>query len=77
MVQRLDKGGLLHEGQTGSKVRCIDNISTFNEIVQGRLREGKITHAFFLHVQKAYNAVWRDGLQVRCGIWGNGGSCGV
>ena len=36
-------------------------------IVQGRLREGKKTYAFFLDVQKAYDTVWRNGLWVR--LW--------
>jgi hypothetical protein len=30
--------------------------------VQGRLKEGKETYAFFLDVQKAYDSVWRNGL---------------
>ena len=33
--------------------------------VQGRLREGKKTYAFFLDVQKAYDTVWRNGLWVK------------
>ena len=45
-------------------------VYTLNEIVQGRLREGKKTYAFFLDVQKAYDTVWRNGLWVR--IWGLG-----
>ena len=40
---------------------------TLNEIVQGRLREGKKTYAFFLDVQKAYDTVWRNGLWVK--LW--------
>ena len=37
MVQRLDKGGVLHEGQAGFRMNrsCIDVIYTLNEIVQG------------------------------------------
>ena len=60
----LDKGGALHEGQAGFRVKrgCVDNIYTLNELVQGRLREGKDTYAFFLDVQKAYDTVWRNGL---------------
>ena len=67
MVQSLDKGGVLHEGQAGFRMNgsCIDNIYTLNENVQGRLREGKQTYAFFLDVQKAYDTVWRDGLWVK------------
>ena len=35
------------------------------ELVQGRLREGKKTYAFFLDVQKAYDTVWRNGRWVK------------
>ena len=42
LVKHLDKGRALHEGQA----------DTLNELVQGRLKEGK---AFFLDVQKAYD----------------------
>ena len=38
-----------------------------SELVQGRLREGKKTYAFFLDVQKAYDTVWRNGLWVK--LW--------
>ena len=64
LVMHLDKGGALHEGQAGFRVKrgCVDNIYTLNELVQGRLREGKDTYAFFLDVQKAYDTVWRNGL---------------
>ena len=57
LVQCLDKGGVLHEGQAGFRVNrsCMDNV------VQGRLREGKHTYAFFLDIRKAYDTVWRDG----------------
>ena len=59
----------LHEGQAGfrKKRSCIDNVYTLNEIVQGRLREGKKTYAFSLDVQKAYDTVWRNGLWVK--LW--------
>ena len=52
------------------KRSCIDNVYTLNEIVQGRLREGKKTYAFSLDVQKAYDTVWRNGLWVK--LWGLG-----
>ena len=32
---------------------CIDNIFTLNELIQGRLKEGKKTFSFFLDIQKA------------------------
>ena len=42
LVQCLDKGGVLHEGQAGFKVNrsCIDNVYSVNEIVQGMHVEG-------------------------------------
>ena len=43
---------------------------TLNEIVHGRLREGKHTYAFFLDVCKAYDTVWCDGLWVK--LWDMG-----
>ena len=66
--KHLDEGQALHEGQAGfrKKRSCIDNVYTLNEIVQGRLREGKKTYAFFLDVQKAYDTVWCYGIMV-CG----------
>ena len=32
---------------------CIDNIFTLNEVIQGRMREGKHTYAFFLGCSKS------------------------
>ena len=59
LVQCLDKEGM---GQAGFRLNrgCMDNVYTLNEIVQGRLREDKKTYAFFLDIQKVYDAVWRD-----------------
>ena len=47
LVQCLDKGVVLHEGQAGFRVNrsCMDNVYTLNEIVQGRFREDKETYA--------------------------------
>ena len=48
------------------KVRqVLEHIYVLSELVQGRLREGKKTYAFFLDVQKAYDTVWRNGLWVK------------
>ena len=49
LVQHFDKGGVLHEGQAGFRLKrsCVDNIYTLNELVQGRMKEGKRTFAFF------------------------------
>ena len=69
LVKHLDESQALHEGQAGfrKKRSCIDNVYTLNEIVQGQLREGKKTYAFFVDVQKAYDTVWRNGLWVK--LW--------
>ena len=40
LVQCLDKEGVLHQAGFRS---CMDNVYSLNEIVQGRLREGKHT----------------------------------
>ena len=55
LVQHFDKGGVLHGGQAGFRLKrsCVDNIYTLNELVQGRMKEGKRTFAFFLDIQKA------------------------
>ena len=61
--------GKLHEGQAGFHVgrSCTDNVYVLNEVVQSRLKEGKVTYAFFLDVKKAYDTVWRDGLWLK--LW--------
>ena len=70
LVQCLDKGGALHEGQAGFR-SCVDIVYTLNEIVQGRFREDKETYALFLDVQKAYHdTVWCDGLWLK--LWDMG-----
>ena len=48
----------------------ICNIYTLNELVQGRMEEGKRMFAFFLDVQKAYDTVWRNGLWLK--LWEHG-----
>ena len=65
-MKHLDKGKALHEGQAGFRVGrgCVDNM---NELVQGRLKEGKETYAFFLDVQKEYDSVWRNGMWLK--LW--------
>ena len=44
LVQYLDCGGKLHEGQTGFRVgrSCMDNTYVLNDVVQSRLKEGKV-----------------------------------
>ena len=40
-------------------------IYMLNELVQGRIKEGKETYASFLYVQKAYDSVWSNGLWLK------------
>ena len=70
--QYLDKSSKIHEGQAGFRTGrcCIDNIFTLNELIQGRLKEGKKTFSFFLDIQKAYDSVWRNGLWLK--LWNMG-----
>ena len=72
LVQYLDKSSKIHEGQAGFRAGrcCIDNIFTHNELIQGRLKEGKKTFSFFLDIQKAYDSVWRNGLWLK--LWNMG-----
>ena len=44
-MKHLDEGKALHESQAGFRVGrgCVDNIFTLNELVHGRLMEGKET----------------------------------
>ena len=64
LLKYLELNGKLHEGQGGFRIgrSCIDNIFSLTELIQGRIKEGKFTYAFFLDVKKAYDSVWRDGL---------------
>ena len=64
LVSSLNSERAFHEGQAGfrEKRSCVDNIFTLNKIMQGRMREGKHTYAFFLDVPKAFYTVWHVGL---------------
>ena len=66
LVQYLDKSSKIHEGQAGFRAGrcCIDNIFTLNELIQGRLKEGK---KIFLDIQKAYDSVWCNRLCLK--LW--------
>ena len=57
----------MSESQAGFRFgrSCADNILILNEVIQGRLQEGKKTFCFFLDIKKAYDTVWRDGLWYR------------
>ena len=64
LVQHLESGGVLHEGQAGFRVKrcCVDNIYVLSELVQGGLQEGKKTYAFF---------------RKQCGVMVSGLRCGI
>ena len=67
LVQYLDCGGKLHEGQARFRVgrSCMDNAYVLNEVVQDRLKEGKVIYAFFF-----------DGLWLKLWEMGVGGKYG-
>ena len=46
---------------------CIDNIFTLNELIQGRLKDGKKT---FYDIQIAYDSVWDNSLWLK--LWNMG-----
>ena len=62
----------MHEGQACFRLKrsCVDNIYTLNELVQGRMKEGKRMSAYFLDFQTAYDTVWCDGLWLK--LWEHG-----
>ena len=64
LLQWLEEHNKLSESQAGFRFdrSCVDNIFILNEVIQGRLQEGKKTFCFFLDIKKAYDTVWRDGL---------------
>ena len=62
-------------GEAGFRLKrsCVD--CKLNELVQGRMKEGKKTFAFFLDVQKAYDTVWLNCLWFNCGSMVCRGRC--
>ena len=73
LVHYLDKSSKIHEGQAGFHAGrcCIDNIFILNELIQGRLKEGKKTSSFFLDIFKKHMiqlGIMACGLSH--GIWG-------
>ena len=68
----------MSESQAGFRFDhlCVDNIFILNEVIQGRLQEGKKTFSFFLDIKKAYDTVWRDGLWYKMWEMGIQGSYG-
>ena len=66
----MDCGGKLHEEQAGFGVgrNCMDNAYVLNDVVQSRLKEGKV-------ILFAYDTVWRDGLWLK--LWEMGIKLGL
>ena len=64
LLQWLEEHIQLSESQAGFRFdrSCVDNIFILNEVIQGRLQEGKKTFCFYLDIKKAYDTVWRDRL---------------
>ena len=69
LLKWLEEHNKLSESQDSFRFgrSCVDNIFILNEVIQGRLQEGKKTFCFFLDIKKAYDTVWRDGLW--CRMW--------
>ena len=63
---------ILHQAQCGFRPNrnCMDHVFSTNQIIQGRLKEGKTTMGLFLDGQKAFDTVWRDGLFFK--LWNMG-----
>ena len=60
----MEKGDTISEGQAGFEPNrsCVYHVHTLGKILQGRKDTGLTTYFFFLHVQNAYDTVWRSGL---------------
>ena len=48
--------------QTFMHVGVVSMTFLLSILIQGRLKEGKKTFAFFLDIQNAYDSVWRNAL---------------
>ena len=55
LLQWLEEHNKLSESQAGFRFdrSCVDNIFILNEVIQGRLQEGKKTFCFFLDIKKS------------------------
>ena len=64
MGTMLEKDKKKSDGQAGFRPNrsCVDHVYALGKIIQGRKNAGLTTYCFFLHVQKAYDTVWRNGL---------------
>ena len=69
----LEEHNKLSESQAGFRFgrSCVENLFFLNEVIQGRLQEGKKKFHFSL-IKKAYDTVWRDGLWYRINNVGDG-----
>ncbi len=72
LVKHAESKGLLHTEQNAFRSGR-DHVYCLSEVVKGRQRGGGglPTYAFFLDVSKAYDTVWRDGLQLYK-LWNQG-----
>ena len=78
MVIRLESEKALCEGQAGfrEKRSCIDNIFSLNEVIQGRMKEGKHTYAFSEMFTKHLTQFGMMAYGLSYGNWGLGVGCG-
>ena len=61
----------MYEGQGGFRIgrSCIDNRFSFNELIQGRIKEGKSTYTFFFMLRKFMTLYGGMGYGMKCGKW--------
>ena len=72
MGTMMEKEEKVSEGQARFRPNrsCVDHAYTLGKIIHSREDAGRTTCCFFLHVQKAYDTVWRTGLWEK--LWGIG-----
>jgi hypothetical protein len=68
LIQHLEDCSSLHESQNGFRParNCVEHIFSLSQVVQGRIREKKLTFACFFDVRKAFDSVWLAGLFCKC-----------
>ena len=78
LLKHLELNNLLYKGQGGFRMgrSCIDNIFPLVNWIQGRIREGKSTFAFFLTLRKPMTLYAGMGCGTKCGKWVSSLSCG-
>ena len=71
LLQWLEEHNKLSESQAGFRFgrSCVDNIFILNEVIQGRLQEGKKTFCFSLILRKRMIPSGETSYGTKCGKW--------